>query len=441
MDGMEAVAEPMEGAIGGENESPSSVSSAEFSPQTQTEQQTPEDPYSSKSSKEYSAWLKGLKDSDPANAKFARLSKDNHARLYQLQQMEPRGIDGVRETYALLQSVQHGELTGVEALNALQDEIRGISDIDARIAAADPTVLDEFDDSMRAGIVKMAPAILDMARSTDPEGYAAAVLPHFVEALRGSELVGSFNSLVDVLNEQPPRWLTENQKTDWTNDRLQRVMTLAGKMGSWFNAQQQKAGELPKQAGGKPTKNGESTPSEVETARANEQKMHWNTNIQPQVDQYAEKKFEELFRPYDKRLRLDKTAKDSLKGAFIQGVVKKAVANPVYKSQMARYNAQRNPDPKTVINFARVEFDKHAKTVMDSLTNERYKPFLSGRPNTAGNGTQRPPNGAQTPPSPGVQVVSVKPTNIDFKNTPREWIHQKKYRLTDGKTVQWRPNV
>ena len=86
------------------------------------QQQADADPYSPKSSREYANWLKGLRDSDPAtHGKFARIAKDDHSRLYQLHQMEPRGIDGVREKYALLDSVIHtdperGELRGHEAI-------------------------------------------------------------------------------------------------------------------------------------------------------------------------------------------------------------------------------------------------------------------------------------------------------------------------------------
>ena len=73
---------------------------------------------------------------------------------------------------------------------------------------------------------------------------------------------------------------------------------------------------------------------------------------------------------------------------------------------------------------------------MDGLVNERYKPFLAGRPNAA---KPAPTNGQrQPPPSPGVQIVAVRPNNIDFPGTPTEWIHQKKYRTTDGKVVQVR---
>lgn len=433
MDGADAVLEPVDSGSGAEIESSTGESSAELSGTPQDGQQaTPDDPYSSKSSKEYSAWLKGLKDGDPeANGKFARLSKDNHARLYQLQQMEPRGIDGVRETYALLDSVSHGELRGVEALSALQDEIRGIGEFDEQVISGNGEVLKDLDPKMQAGIVKMTPAILDMARQQNPEAYSEAIFPHLVESLRGSPLVQSFNGLVDVLREEPPRWMTPNQKTDWIEDRIQKVVGHASQMSTWFKAQETKLAQMPKPGAiGQPGQAGEAA------ASSSTLPPQWNYEIAPGLDKHAHSKFEELFRPYDKRLRLDQATRDALRTDFSKRVSSKAAANPVYQSQLKRFQSQKNPDVKGVLNFAKVEFDKYSKTVMDSLVNERYKPFLAGKPN----GTRpAPTNGQRTaPPSPGVQIVAVKPKNIDFKNTPLDWLHQKKYRTTDGKTVQVR---
>lgn len=404
--------------------------------QPDTQEAKTDDPYSSKASREYSQWLKALREEkldDPAAAKFARLSKDNHARLYQLQQMEPRGIDGVRETYALLDSVMHGELKGRDAIGALQDEIRAVQEMDQAILAGDAAALENFDDEMKAGIVKMTPAILDMARNMDPESYSRAVLPHFVEALKSSELVSSFNGLVDVLNEAPPKWLTPDQKSQWTEERIQRVMSHAGKMGQWFNAQQQKAGELPKQNGQIQGKPGEK-PSELDTLRKEQETQHWNTAIQPTLDRHADSTFQKLFAPYSKRLRLDSAATSDLKESFIRGVVGKAKANPAYVSQMGRYHSQRKPDGNIVSNFAKVEFDKHAKTVMDALVNQRYKPFLTGGQRTQ---AAAPVAGQKKGPvAPNVQIVTQKPSNVDYPNTPREWLHEKKYKTLDGKIVQ-----
>jgi len=127
-------------------------------------------PYGTKFSREYSAALKAWRDANPETAKFAKQSLDNHARLYQVYQREPRGVSGVLETYAALDTVTHGEAKGLDAVYALQDEIRNVSELDERIAKGDPTVFEHFDDEMKQGVVKMAPAILDMQREMDPEG-------------------------------------------------------------------------------------------------------------------------------------------------------------------------------------------------------------------------------------------------------------------------------
>lgn len=406
----------------------------------ETQEATTDDPYSSKSSRAYSEWIKAQREAfkdDPAAAKFLRLSKDNHARLYQLQQMEPRGIDGIREKYAMLDSVVHGELKGVDAVGALQDELRSVQEIDERLFSGDAAALKEMgEEFVQTALPKLAGPILEMVRDSNPEAYAAAVLPHFVEALKGSELVNSFNGLVDVLNEAPPKWLTPDQKSQWTEDRISRVMGLAGRMGQWFNAQQAKAGELPKQQAGMPKSAGEK-PSELDILRKEQETQHWNTAIQPNLDKHADSTFSKLFAPYAKRLKLDANATADLKQGFIQGVVKKSVANPVYASQMARYHSQRKPDAGTVSNFAKVEFDKHAKTVMDGLVNQRYKSFLNGGAKVSSASTAASSNGAKRGPvAPNVQIVTTKPANIDYKNTPLDWLHQKKYRTTDGKVVQ-----
>jgi hypothetical protein len=407
--------------------------------------ETPENPYESKAAREFAQWLKGKRDSgDPLDAKFARIAKDAFSGQYELRKDFERGLDGVRELKTLVDSVIHtdperGELRGPEAIAALQDTVRDLAEIDQKIAAGDASALDSFDDSMKAGIVKMAPAILDMAKQTDPEGYAAAVLPHFVQALAQSDLVKNFNSLVDVLNEAPPAWLTADQKTHWTNDRLQRVMTHAGGMGAWFNAQQEKAkGAQPGPTGQQPGVK-KDTLSERETQfNQREQDHHWNTNISPKLDQHAAQSFQKLFQPFAKRLNLDQPTAKTLQMEFSKRVASAAVKDKAYVDQLKRYRGMRNPDPATVLNFAKVHFDKNAKTVMESLVNERYKPFLNGSKRVA------PPaakTGAGPAPAIGVQTVTVRPadSSIDFKHPNFINLrHQNKFPLTNGKIVQLR---
>ena len=404
---------------------------------------TEEDPYSSKASREYSQWLKGLRESgDPNAEKFARLAKNNHGSMFALHQLDPKGIEGVRERYALLDSVIHndperGELKGAEAIAALQDSVREIGEIDARIVAGDAEALNSFDDEMKAGIVKMTPAILDMAKTMDPEGYASAVLPHFVEALKSSDLVSSYNAMVDVLEEKPPSWLTEQQKQAWQADQQRKVVSLAANMGAWLNAQARKAAELPtgknvpRGTNGQPPK--DSLSEREAKFNEREQEAHWNTNISPKLDQHASAEFQKLFAPYAKRLNLDAPTANALKMEFSKRVASAAAKDANYMGQIKRYRAMRNPDPGTVLNFAKVNFDKHAKTVMESLVNERYKPFLNAKTRGAA-----PTNGSSPAPAKGIQMVTVRPkdSDIDHRNRTLDQIHKKIFPLRNGKVVQ-----
>ena len=406
-----------------------------------------DDPYSSKASREYTNWLKGLRDSgDPISAKFSRLAKENHGQMFALKnELGFKTIEDVRGLKTALDSViyqdpERGELKGPDAIAALQDQARTYAEIDEKVAAGDPSALETFDDAMKSGIVKMAPAILDMARQMDPEGYAKAVLPHFVEQLRSSDLVGNFNAMVDVLNESPPNWLTPNQKSDWINDKMSRIFKLATGMGGWLNAQAAKAGEMVK--GPQAKSNGADPLADREKAlNDRERDAHWQKNVIPQRDKYINTKFAELFQPYAKRLNLDRDIQESLKNEFGTRIIAKASQNPNYVAQINRYYAQKTPDAATVYNFGKVEFDKHAKSVMDALVKERYRPFLNGKPRGGQPGNTNAA-GKTPPPSSGVQVVSVRPAEgtYDPRGRTENDIYNNIFRLKDGKVVQYRRN-
>jgi hypothetical protein len=436
------VLEPLETDVdGGQQDGGDGEQSTDSQGLAGSQQQHQDDPYSSKASREYSAWLKSLRDSgDPVAAKFARLAKDNHGAQFALRQLDPKGIDGVRERYALMDSVIHtdperGELHGAEAIAAMQDAVREYAEIDELLAQGDPKALESLGDDFNAGLAKLAPTILDRIKGSDPEGYAAAVLPHFVDALSKSELVSNFNAMVDVLEEKPPSWLTEQQKTAWAADQQRKVVQLAAGMGTWLNAQARKAQELPKPGEpGKQNGTGKQFPNEEQTWRKEQQESHWNTNITPKLDAHAAARFNELFRPYATRLKLDPPTAKALMGEFSKRVAGQAAKDKAYIGQIGRYRAMRNPDPATVVNYAKVNFDKHAKSVMEALVNERYKPFLNAKARPAA-----PTNGNGAPPVRGVQDVSTKPADGTYDPRARslDEIHAKIFHLNNGKTVRW----
>ncbi len=440
MDGEEAALEVEQVESGEQIEQQESGTEQQSEQQTQQE----ESPFAPKTAREFSQALKAWKDAnpnDPNIVKFARMAKDAFSRQYALNQIDPRGVDGYRELKALHDSViyndpERGELKGSEAISALQDSAREIAELDELLAQGDPKALESFGEDFNEGLAKLAPAILDRIQKSNPEAYSAAVLPHFVKALAESPMVQNYNAMVDVLNEQMPSWLPDDRKQAWAADRMNRVMQLAGGMGTWLNAQAEKAGKLPQGQTGKDGKTVERQTQREQEVNKREQDHHWNTNINPKVDQHASVRFTELYRPYANRLKLDAPTTQALKTEFSKRVANMAAKDPSYAAQLKRYFAQSNPDPTTVVNFAKVNFDKHAKTVMDSLVNERYKPFLSGKkPVQQQSGTQQ-----RTSPTSGVTFVSVKPASgdIDYKSTSPDMIYRNQYKLKNGKTVQVR---
>jgi hypothetical protein len=398
------------------------------------------DPYTTQFSRDYRAAMKALEAQHPEQAKFLRQARDNHARLFALTQLEPKGIDGVRERYAMLDGLVRGDFKGPEALTAIQEELAGVEEVDNLLISGDPKAFDALGEDFNAGLAKLAPAYLERIAKNDPAAFEAAVLPHFVSTLAGSDLVKEFNALVDVLNSKDdPRF------DDAT--KMKFAMTQLGKMGQWLNGLQAKAGEI-KPAGATADGGKNSIAEERAQLEQERQTIHWDTKIKPGIVAHENKTFDTLFDPYQKRLKLDQGAKEDLQQAFKAGLTKAGNSDAEYLRQMKIYRAQKNPDPVAVANFVRNAINKHSKPVMEALIKARYSPFLAGKPKPIvqagnnGNGTK------PGPVSPNVEVRTVMPprNEIDFQGTPVDWMAStrpggKQYRLYSGKVIQVRPGT
>jgi hypothetical protein len=416
------------------------TSSEPLTPETEvTETTESDDPYTTRFSREMRAALKAWEASNPDAAKFARQSRDNHARLFALQQLEPKGIDGVREKYALLDGLVRGEAKGPEALTAIQEELAAIEETDALLAAGDPKAFDSLGEGFNEGLAKLAPAYLERIQKTDPEAYERAIMPHLASTLASSELVQNYNRGVDELN-----WMLQNRPlTALQPEELSRFAARAMQILAGTGQGLNKIGEKGEAVKTPPpgTKPQDDLQTERQKLDQERQQIHWDTRIKPEVIAHENRKFEELLTPYQKRLKLDAGAKADLQQAFKAKMTSLGNSDTDYLRQMKLYRAQKNPDPSTVQNYVKNAINKHAKTAMESLVKARYSMFLNAppKPQTPTNG-----NGKNLPPvSPNVEVRSVKPpmSEIDHQNTPVEWLAQRKYKLFSGKIVQVRPQA
>ena len=414
--------------------------STETSPESSQSTQTDQAAQKRADDKAYADYVKGLRE-DPDN-KYARRLKDDFGRLTALRQIDPKGIEGIRERYDTLNGIAHGEKTGMDAVQSMQEALAESQTTLDAISQGDFSVLgeDQID-----GVLRMAPTMLEHLAESNPDAYSALLLPHFVDGLKSSALYSSMNGLLETLNQKPPSWLTKEQIPQWTLEHVGKVTSHAQKMAAWFKAQDDRVAQI----GGKDGKPGFSRPTErtEATQSGTTNPEFWKQSVYPQTNQHAEDSFGKELRPWAEKLakagiRLSDAKKQALAQEYVRDVSAAAKKNPAYASQMKRFNSQRSPDAGQVLSTFRSEFNRHSKSALESLIRRDYGQVLdkgNTKPIVKANGTA---NGKPAPAvAAGVKVVSVKPdrATIDFQKTPTDWIYQDKWRLKNGTVVQFRP--
>lgn len=402
--------------------------------QQQQTQQTVQD-QQRQADKDYSNWLKSLKEDGDAGKYYKRLKSD-HEHLQELRRIDPKGLDGVRNRYETLNGIAHGEKTGIEAVQSIQEALAESQTMLDAIAQGDISQLPE---EQQEGVLRMAPTIIDHLADTNPDAYAALLMPHFWQAIESSPMAQYYSGMVDVLNEKPPAWLTKDQLPQWTLEHVGRITEMARGMGQWFKELQEKSSQVGKE----PKTGGFREGKREESASGNEQ--FWKNSVYPQTNAHAEQVFTNELRPWMEKLaksgiRLSNEKKQALAQEMVSAVTALAQNNSSYTAQMKRFNSQRSPDAASVVSTFKSEFNRHAKSVMESLIRRDYGQILEKGTRAA---TKPATPGAKTvtPAQPGVKMVSVKPSRdrIDFQRTPLDWIHQNKWRMKDGSVVQYRP--
>lgn len=373
-----------------------------------------------KGSKEFREALKAW-EATPEGARFAKTARADHFRMQELATVEPGGISALRDKYALLESIG-----GAEGATQLQERVTKADASDEMLASGNVKLLDELGPDFDPGLAKLAPTILDRVMKSDPEAYAAAILPHLMSGLAGSAMVKDLNGMIDVL-EAPH--LDEAGK-------IKAITALLGKVGDWFAANEAKAGKL-KAA---PADRQQTELQQERTKFDQEQQTaHWNNKIAPTVASHERTKMEELYKPFDAKLKLDPAAKADLFATFKEKMKLAGNADKAYQDQMKIYRKQKNPDPATVANFVKATINRHAKAVVEGAVKARYGRFLG----SAGRTVAAPVAGARsaTPTGAGAPtVVSVKPPidEIDYRKTSEADQWKGIYTLKSGKKVQVR---
>jgi len=372
-----------------------------------------------KGSKEFREALKAW-ESTPEGAKFAKQARADHFRAQEIATLEPGGVTAMREKYALLESVG-----GAEAITQMQERIAETDSVDAALAAGDPKALEALGPDFDPGLAKLTPQILERVMKADPEAYAAAILPHLMSGLAGSPMVGDLNRMIDVL--QAPH-LDEKGK-------LEAVTKLLGRIGQWFDANEKKAGQLKTAPVDKERAQFEQERTKFEQQQ---QDAHWNNNIIPSMAQAERTKFDELLRPYMAKMKLTPAQKNAALADFRSKLKGACNADKDFVRQRDFYRKQKNPNPATVINFAKSHLLNKAKTAFDQVREERGWSTAPSKKTAAQTVAGARTTAATT--GTAATIVSAKPTpdEIDYSKTSEADQWKGLYTLKNGKRVQWR---
>jgi hypothetical protein len=370
-------------------------------------------------SKEFREALKAW-GATPEGAKFARTAQADHFRVQELATIEPGGVSAIREKYALLEAVG-----GPEAITTMQERIAATDAVDAALAAGDPKALESLGPDFDPGLAKLTPTILERVMRSDPEAYAAAILPHLMSGLAGSPMVGDLNRMIDAL--QAPH-LDDAGK-------IKAVTQLLGRIGQWFDANEKKAGQLKTAPVDK-----QRTEFDQERTKFEQEKqdLHWSNKIIPDAARAESAKFEELLRPYAAKLKLSPAQKTAALRDFRAKLTEACNADQNYGRQRDLYRKQKDPNPATVVNFVKSHLAQKAKAAFDQVKEERgWSVPVARKPGT----TQVVPGARSatgTGGAPTIVTVRPSPSEINYQATSEDDQYKGLFTLKTGKKVQFR---
>ncbi len=369
-------------------------------------------------SREFREWLKRL-EATPESQKFAKQVRADFYKAQQIAELDPEGINGIRQKYALLESVG-----GAEAVTELQERAAESDALDQALGTGDPRALDVLGPEFDAGLAKLAPAFLDRVQRADPEAFSAAMLPHLMTTLAGAPLTADLSRMVEVMNAAH---LDDKAKLD-------SVSRLLRSIAQFYRSTEEKAASL-KSAPIDP----ERRAFEQERSRFEQQQQqaHWSNNIIPQVAGYEKQKLEEAFRPFAAKLRLDAAATEDLFSAFRARLKELGQADAAYIKQMGIYHKQKNPDPGTVANFVKAAINRYYKTVVDGVVKARYGRFLGAAQTPQRRALPAARQAAARGGAPTLVSVKPSPDQIDYRRTPEADQWKGIYTLKNGNRVKW----
>lgn len=383
-----------------------------------------------KYTREYRDWLKSIK-TDPTLGKHAKTAYNDHGRVLALQELEPRGIDGVREKYALVETLSGRYEGGIDEVTSRLDEMEGM---DNAILNGDPKLWEMLGEDFKPGLLKLGSSYLDFMAKANPQVYADTLQPHLFGSLVQAPVTQEIVRIEQILANQSAK----------PEEKLAAIEQAIEKMGQWYQEQKAKAGEAKQPP--KPDEWKTKYEDKVKTDEQTASERIWKEEITPPVAKFESDRINALARPYGLRVDADGLAR--FRSDVKAELAKLGKADKEYMRQMSLYQRSRNPNPQSVQNFVKGGINKHVKTAVETVMNQSPWKLLRAKPgNQNGNG-QRPPARSGSPVQAGPRtvapvIVSAKPdpNSVDWPAFKRQSSTQQYafvYPLKNGKVVQWK---
>jgi hypothetical protein len=349
-----------------------------------------------KFTQEYRAWLKSLKD-DPVAGKWAKQSYNDHGRIVTLEkEIDPKGLDGVRDTYEYLKSIG-----GREKVDEIVTRVQEQEALDSAILEGNPEVWKMLPEELAKALPKLGPSFMEHWRATDPQGYAASLQPTFFDSVLKSDLTSTLGEMDRILLDKT---LTPEQKLT----QIDKSMT---KVGDWYQNNKQLAEKSKPSDEENPWKK---KWEERETQDKTQAEDHfWKQEVTPPLAQYENEQFKSMYAPYAKRLNLDQRAMDKLQGDFKRELTRLGSADEEYMKGMTTFRGAKNRNAVQIQTFAKNGIQKHAKEAFETALNDRYGFYLK----TNQPGKQQAKG---VPPITGKDGKTVTPVVVSQKPNPKD---------------------
>lgn len=389
------------------------------SAQNQDGQQTEEKVDGRRFNPEWSKALKEMRElyaNDPEKgpkiADMLTKMRDNYARYQELQSVAPKGLEDVRAW-----KTQIDALGGAEAAAEMMQRVAGIEEIDAKIAAADFSVIGELPEEMQKGVYGMIPDMLSHLSQNDERTFSNIIAPYFQAALAAT-------GISELLNEQ---WKA-------TEDPAARGAIQA--LHTWY----QKAMQGYSQSNGQKSVDPQVARLQAQlNERTQSDTKAFVDGLVDATNKYTGDWFAQNASVYIKQLNLTESQQKDLKDSFESKLADKLEKDTAFQKQLGAFGKLKNRDSNQVNDYIKSTIDSptNAKALLDGLVTARYGGMRKAKPaavaaTTTDNGATRV---AQPPPR--EQWDLDKMLALGHPETVGKGI----FYLKGGRTVHWaRPN-